>query len=312
MKLKVSNLIERFNLEVLSGNKETLQTTINLYGLNRAGLELAGYFEDKKKFSRVVLISTKEFNFIKSFSEDERKRRYKKLIKSSVPLIIITEKFLDNTLIEVAKETDFPIVKTHEQSTTEFTQHVLNYMDNFFAPQIELHGSMVSIYGKGVLIIGKSGIGKSEIAIDLIEKNHMFVGDDRIVMIRKGNSIIARVHEILKNLIEVRGIGIINIVTANGYQSIMEESKLDLVIELSKFISNNDVYDRIGLDYETYDVLGLKIPYINIPVSSGRNIATIVETAVAQLKINLAIPDNDMVGILEKRVQKYQREQKDD
>src|SRR5699024_5307245 len=170
-------------------------------------------------------------------------------------------------------------------STSELSREILEFMDEFFAPSEEIHGSLVNVFGKGVLIKGASGIGKSEITLDLVKKNHLFVGDDRIVMKRKANKIYGRSHPILANMVEVRGIGIMNMAEAHGQQIIMDETTIDIVIELSHFETGSvDNYERIGREFENIKVLGTKIPYIKIPVSSGRNVANIVETAVSQLK----------------------------
>ncbi len=304
-KLTLKNLIEKFDLEVLAG-LEKIDSQVKVYGLNRAGLELTGYFEEGAKSHRLVLMSTKEYNYIMNFDVKEREGRYRKLLMKDIPGVIITSKFTDEVFFNVAKELNVPVLRTSIESTSDFMHNSLDYMDYFFAPKIEMHASFMNIFGKGVIFIGESGIGKSEIAMDLVKSNHLFVGDDRIVVTKKSGSLFGRSHEILKNLVEVRGIGIIDISKTNGYQVIMEESTVDLVIELSAFKKDGvDDSERLGKDFQSYNILGVDVPYIKIPVSSGRNIPNIIETAVSKLKITQSGLYNDDASLLTERVMAF-------
>ncbi|KAF5275461.1 hypothetical protein FQR65_LT16679 [Abscondita terminalis] len=232
--------------EVLSGN-DKLENEIKISGLNRAGLELAGYFEKGAKTRRLVFLSTKESGYIMQFDEKVRREKYNAIMKIGSPAIIITPKFTDKTVIEVALENKFPILRTKEEDTGNIMKKILEYTDVFFAEQIELHATLMQIFGKGVLLTGESGIGKSEIALELINSNHLFVGDDRIVVTKMGEILIGKCHPILLNLVEVRGVGIIDVSKTQGYQSIIDETKIDLVIELVHFKKDGiDDSDRLG------------------------------------------------------------------
>ncbi|AKU79310.1 HPr(Ser) kinase/phosphatase [Spiroplasma turonicum] len=304
--LKAKDIITNFGLETLSSNEELLENKVEVYGVNRAGLELAGYFEEGKKSHRIIMMSTKEYQYIMNFNESERKERYKNLFKLNVPLIIITKKFADSLLIDCAKSNKVLVARSSSESTSNFTQTLLEFMDDYFAPTTELHGSLINVFGKGVLLVGESGIGKSEITLDLIKANHLFVGDDRIVVVRKYNELFGKSHEILKNLVEVRGIGIVDVSKTNGYQVIMNDTKIDIVIELSQFKNNGtDDYDRIGSDFQTYSILGAKLPYIKIPVATGRNIPNIIEVAVAKLKLRQNSNYQDEIELIAERTQNY-------
>ncbi|AGR40766.1 HPr(Ser) kinase/phosphatase [Spiroplasma taiwanense] len=304
-KLYASKLIEQFNLEILSG-KGKIKNLIEVYGINRAGLELTGFFEDGEKSHRIIVMSTKENSYVLNFSAEERREKYKKLFSQNIPLIIITQKFEDKIVIDVAKELNILLVKTKNNSTSDFTQNILEFMDDYFAPVIEIHASFISIFGKGVLLIGESGIGKSEITLDLLKANHLFVGDDRIVVTKKFNEIFGKSHEILKNLVEVRGIGIIDVSKTNGYQVILDKSKIDIVIELLKFKKDGiDYSERLGADFEKYELLGVQVPYLKIPVTSGRNIPNIIEAAVAKLKIKESGLYQDEATLLTERALKF-------
>ncbi|AGR41772.1 HPr(Ser) kinase/phosphatase [Spiroplasma diminutum] len=300
-KLYAKKIIEAFKLEIIAGKDKT-NNLIEAYGINRAGLELTGYFEEGEKSHRIIVMSTKEYSYIMNFGEDERKIRYQKLFTRNIPMIILTDKFEDQLAIDVALATNSLLVRTNNQSTSDFTQNILEFMDDYFAPLTEVHASCVNIFGKGVLLVGESGIGKSEITLDLVKTNHLFVGDDRIVITKKSNELYGKSHEILKNLVEVRGIGIVDVSQTNGYQVILERTKIDLVIELTQFKKNGiDDSERLGNTFVTYEILGVEVPYIKIPVTSGRNIPNIIEAAVAKLKIKQSGLYKDETQILSER-----------
>jgi len=310
-KLTLKKICDQFGMEVLAGADKLETKTVNVYGLNRAGLELTGFFvpvPNSNSARRILLLSSKEGAYVKQLDEKTREERYENLMLDSVPGIIVTQKFSDlSRITKVAKAKGFPLLKVKTESTSELTQKILDYFDNFFAPQIEEHGSLVNIYGQGVLIVGKSGIGKSEMVIELIKNNHLFVGDDRIIITNKSSVLYGRSHPILKNLIEVRGIGIMDISKANGYQAIMDTTTIDLIVELFSFEQNKlDDSERLDAHYQTKNVLGVDVPFIRIPVSSGRNISTILEAAVGQLKLVKSGDAEDIVKVMDERINQEQ------
>jgi HPr kinase/phosphorylase len=310
-KLTIKTLMDHFGLEVISGEKH-LDNEITVYGLNRAGLELTGFFSpsDDRKHKRAVMMSSKENFYMNQFDEQTKHDKYAAVMKSGAPVILITNKFVDQTLIAVAKELDFPLLCTNYPSTSELTQKILDLFDEYFAPTEEVHASLINIFGKGILITGESGIGKSEISLELIKNNHLFVGDDRIVLTNKGSRIYGKSHPVLRNLVEVRGIGIIDVSKTNGYKIIMQETTLDMIIELFKFGSDGiDSSERLGRETTNKKVLGVDIPHLKIPVSSGRNIANIIESAVAQLKINQSDVTEDIISLMNKRILEINEEQ---
>jgi len=309
-KLTLGSLAKTFNMKVLSGADKLKTTPINVYGLNRAGLELTGYIDSSSNKRRVVLMSSKESGYMSQFDHDQKVAKYKKLIESNIPGIILTQKFQDvETLTEVAQASDFPVLQINAPSTSELTQQILDYYDNFFAPQEEIHGSLVNIFGKGVIITGKSGIGKSEMVLDLINNNHLFVADDRVVLTNKSSTIYGEAHPVLKNLIEVRGIGIMDLAKTNGAKTIMPKTTVDLLVELVDFKENGiDDSERLGTSYDTHEFLGVKIPYIKIPVSAGRNLANVVESAVAQLKLQESGTADNIVELMDTRIKQEQEE----
>ncbi|ATG97640.1 HPr(Ser) kinase/phosphatase [Mesoplasma lactucae] len=311
-KLTLKKIVDEFDMKVLSGNDRLTTNTVNVYGLNRAGLELTGFFIPGSNNSRrIVLLSSKESAYISQFNEETRSAKYDALMQEGIPGIIITQKYGDvDTITKVAKKHDFPLMQVNVSSTSEFTQKILDYFDNFFAPTQEVHGSLVNIYGQGVLITGKSGIGKSEMVIELVKSNHLFVGDDRIIITNKSSILYGKSSPVLQNLIEVRGIGIMDMAKTNGYQSIMDITTIDLVVDLFQWDgSKEDTSERLDSTYDKTDILGVKVPYIRIPVSSGRNVSTIVEAAVSQLKLVKSGNAENIVELMDKRITQEQEEE---
>ncbi|QGS51518.1 HPr(Ser) kinase/phosphatase [Spiroplasma tabanidicola] len=304
-KITVRKVAAKLNLVVLAG-ESGLDNFIQVYGLNRAGLELTGNFEEGEKAHRLILMSTKEYNYIMKFSDEERKVRYEKLLNKHIPGVILTKKFDDPIFVQVGHCLGIPILQTQAESTSDFSKDVLDLLDDYFAPTTELHASFINIFGQGTLLTGESGIGKSELALELVKANHLFVGDDRIVVTKKAGALYGKSHPILKNLVEVRGIGIIDVAKTNGYKVIMEQSTVDLIIELSIFKKDGvDDSERLGHDFNTKNILGMEIPYIKIPVSSGRNIQNIVETAVSKLKIKNSGLYKDDADLLTERMRDF-------
>ncbi|QHX35613.1 HPr kinase/phosphorylase [Spiroplasma sp. TIUS-1] len=294
MKLTAKDLVDHFGLKVESGS-EYLNNKIVTYGMNRPGLELAGFVPKGTNSHRIMLLSSKEFEYLEQFKKEEQIEKLTSIFKLNIPAFILTPKFKNKHMLEVSKKFKIPVLRSSDQKTSSFTQNVLSWLDEYFSETTEVHASLVNIFGKGVLIIGRSGIGKSELVMDLVKTNHLFVGDDRIVITKKANRLFGKSHPLLTNLIEVRGIGIVEMQKLFGYQIIQKETAVDVVIEITDF-NKEDVFDRLGNDFSTKEYLGLKIPYIQMPVSSGRNLSSLIETAVSQLKSTEA---NDFIPATE-------------
>ncbi|PQP78859.1 HPr kinase/phosphorylase [Spiroplasma sp. ChiS] len=288
-KFIVKDIVDKFGYEVLAG-ADGLNRPIKIYGLNRPGLELAGFdFEKNNSNRRVVLLSNKEQLFVNTLSETVKRERYEYILNENIPMIILTEKFTDKLLFEIAEKHSCPVVRASNITTSRLYQMVLEFFDEHFAPVTEEHASLINVFGKGILLKGKSGIGKSEITLELIKKNHLFVGDDRIIVQQRNNRLYGQSHEILKNLIEVRGLGILDLSKIYGLQVLLDESKIDLVIELIHL--DDEQYksiDRLGSKYKHIKILDTKVPIVTIPVTYGRNVSELVETAVSKLKLDEA------------------------
>lgn len=289
----VNDVIKEFNLEILYHNKEVdlSQREIKSIGINRGGLELTG-FKTKtiSRTRRVMLLSSKENEYLDSL-KNNYEENFSNLIESHIPVIFLTANFkYDKQLVDFAKKNNsvVPIVK-YNSNTADFANTVSLYIVDCLSKTERIHGTLVNIYGYGVLITGESGIGKSETTLDLVKKGHLFIGDDSIDILRRNNKIVGRSNPLVKNLIEIRGIGILNVTKMYGYHIVLNESEVDLVIKLNRLDSKDwDSINRLqeNLDYKEY--FGTKIPMIRIPVSSGRNLAALIESAVISLKLKLA------------------------
>ncbi|AGM24709.1 HPr(Ser) kinase/phosphatase [Spiroplasma chrysopicola] len=306
-KFTVQDIMDKFKYELLVG-ADNLSREIKVYGINRPGLELAGFDPEKDNLNRrVILLSNKEQMYVQTLSEEIRRARYEFILNENIPLVILTEKFTDPLLLEIARTHQCPVARATGITTSRLYQTLLEYFDEYFSPTYEEHGSLINIFGKGVLLIGKSGIGKSEITLELVKKNHLFVGDDRIVIQQRNNKLFGRSHEILKNLIEVRGLGILDLSKIYGLQILLEETTVDLVIEL--ILLDNEEYktiDRLGAKYNYTTILETKVPIIKIPVTYGRSVSELVETAVSKLKLEEA--GFSSLKLLEQQFKKYSEE----
>ncbi|WP_338955741.1 HPr(Ser) kinase/phosphatase [Spiroplasma endosymbiont of Polydrusus cervinus] len=288
-KFIVKDIVDKFCYEVLAG-KDGINRAVKIYGLNRPGLELAGFdFEKNNINRRVILLSNKEQLFVNTLSEKVKRERYEYILNENIPMIILTEKFTDKILLEIAEKHSCPVARASNITTSRLYQLILEFFDEYFAPVTEEHASLINVFGKGILLRGKSGIGKSEMTLELIKKNHLFVGDDRIIIQQRNNRLYGQSHEMLKNLIEVRGLGILDLSKIYGLQVLLDETKIDLVIELIHL--DDEQYksiDRLGTEYKYIKILDTKIPIITIPVTYGRNVSELVETAVSKLKLDEA------------------------
>ncbi|OGC94921.1 MAG: HPr(Ser) kinase/phosphatase [candidate division Zixibacteria bacterium RBG_16_53_22] len=243
---------------------------------HRPGLALAGYME-RFAHSRIQVLGQTEISFLLSLSDEQLEDRMRQLFSFDIPLFIVTKgmvppkKFLDH-----AARTQTPVFQTN-LSTTELITRLSIYLDSFFAPQTTIHGSLVDVYGVGLLYTGKSGIGKSECALDLVERGHRLVADDVVKITKKATQVIVgSAVEKLGHHMEVRGIGIIDIEKLFGIRAIRLQKRVEVEVRLEAWDDKKD-YDRLGIDEHRTTILGVEIPVVVIPVSPGKNITVISE-----------------------------------
>lgn len=276
----MKNLVEKFKWIVATGNAQALERELTLPDTNRPGLELAGYFPDTAR-KRLIILGAKEIGYISDeMDEVSQRRSFEFLTGTMTPGIVITNgKPCPPVLQEIAARKNFPICLTKEK-TTYVVNNVTNYLDELLAKSVILHGELIQVYGVGVLIRGKSGMGKSEIVLELIKRGHQLVADDRVDCYRIHNTLIGRATPMIEGFMELRGVGIIDITRMFGITSIASQTEISLQITLDRFENRTD-FDRVGIEDKKYaEILGIQILDVDIPVSSGRPMATIIETAV--------------------------------
>ncbi len=276
--LNVDKIIEKMELKVLTPDIETAGKAVTVPDINRPALQLAGFF-DHFDSERVQVIGRVEAAYMATLSHETRIERYEQLLSCNVPCIVYCRsQEADEEMIELARKYKIPLLQTSKQ-TSSFEAEIIRWMKVMLAPCISIHGVLVDVYGEGVLITGESGIGKSEAALELIKRGHRLVTDD-VVEIRKvsDETLIGTAPEITRHFIELRGIGIIDVKTLFGVESVKETQGIDMVIHLEDWDKEKE-YDRFGLEEEYTEILGNKVVCHNLPVRPGRNLAVIVESA---------------------------------
>lgn len=280
----VKKLVDAFEFEQITGNEDSLKRRISVADTNRPGLELAGFFENSQ-VKRIVVLGDKEIAYIKTMSEENQKKSFDFLTNETTPVIIITKSHECPVLLaKCAEKKNFPILRT-SSPTWRLIIDMVTFLDEQLAKSQCIHGGLLSIYGKGVLICGESGMGKSEIALELIKRGHILVADDRVDCYRIHNKIIGKAPELLKDMLEIRGIGVINVAKMFGVSSVLSKTEIDFEVRLEPWDKNQD-YDRIGIESrKSEDILGVEIPKIVVPVREGRSMAVIIESAVTNFML---------------------------
>lgn len=276
--VKLTKLVEKMNLKNLTPEIDLSEKEISVPDINRPALQLTGYF-DHFDSVRVQIVGFVEHTYLQTLSSERKKEVYRELFSYGIPCLIFTTEIQpDEELLRQANETNTPVFVT-DKKTSPFQAELTRWLHVEMAPCISIHGVLVDVYGVGVLIMGESGIGKSEAALELIKRGHRLVTDD-VVEIRKvsDDTLVGSAPSITKHLIEIRGIGIVDVKTLFGVQSVKETQTIDLVITLEEWDKNRE-YDRLGLEENYTEFLGNKIICHSIPIRPGRNVAVIVESA---------------------------------
>lgn len=282
-KVTVQELVQQFDLEVLTG-WEGLGRTIATSDLYRPGLELAGFFTYYPA-ERLQMLGKTELTFIAGLPETVRRERVTRLCDDRTPCFCITRnQEVPVELSDAAMRKGIPVLRT-SLSTTKFGSKVTNYLEKRLAPTTTLHGVLVDVYGVGVLIMGASGIGKSETALELIKRGHRLVADDAVEIVQtEEETLIGHAPELIRHLLEIRGLGIIDVMTLFGAGAVRNYKKISLVIRLETWREDRH-YDRLGLDEERIRIIGTELPQLTVPVRPGRNLAVIIEVAAMNFRL---------------------------
>lgn len=283
VKVRTKDVIEKFDLELISG-EEGINRPISTSDISRPGIELAGYF-DYYPADRIQLIGMTELTFADKLTESERSYRMERLCTDVTPGIIITRGMeVPEELIEASERESVPIMRS-KQNTTRFSGILTNFLESKLAPTTAIHGVLVDVYGVGVMITGQSGVGKSETALELVKRGHRLVADDCIEIRQEDeNTLVGTSPALIEHLLEIRGLGIIDVMTLFGAGAVLAHKKISLNINLENWDETKQ-YDRLGLDEEKVRIIDTDITKITIPVRPGRNLAVILEVAAMNFRL---------------------------
>ena len=254
---------------------------------NRPGLQLSGYF-DHYAMKRSQVIGNAEMKYISSFDEQEQRRKIDEYFSHGMPFLVITRGLeIPKCMVETAKKYDISLFRS-KNPTTAFVQTMMSYLDDQLMPVTVVHGVMLDIFGHGVLIMGQSGIGKSETALELIDRGSRLVADDAVQIQRKSDDrLVAQAPELIKHFMEIRGIGIIDAKAMFGIGSVVDKKEVDLVVKLENWNPEKS-YERLGMNREYHEILGVNVPCVTIPVRPGRNMAAVLEVAARNERLRSA------------------------
>lgn len=278
MTVTVKMLVDKLKLKVVYGNEELLAKAITTADISRPGLEMAGYF-DYYSPERLQLVGMKEWTYLKTMTADNRYSVFANIFREETPAVVVARGLeIPEEMLQAAKENGVAVLQGRN-STSSLSGDMSWYLNSQLAERTSVHGVLVDIYGMGVLIQGDSGIGKSETALELVKRGHRLVADDRVDVYAKDEGTLwGEPAEILLHLLEIRGVGIIDVMSLYGASAVRDSSQVQLCICLEHF-ENDEVFDRLGNSNEEIELQGVKIPRIRIPVKTGRNVSVVIEAA---------------------------------
>lgn len=282
-KVTANDLVKKLGLELING-EEGIYRSITTSDISRPGMEMAGYFTYYPA-ERVQLLGKTELTFFKQLSSEEKQDRMERLCTYDTPAIIISRDLdVPEELVVAAKKVGVPLMRS-KLTTTKLSSKLTSYLENELAPMTALHGVLIDIYGIGVLITGSSGVGKSETALDLVRRGHRLVADDSVEIRQEHDGmLVGRSPELIEHLLEIRGLGIINVMTLFGAGAVRANTQIHLALHLELW-DQKKTYDRLGLDEDKLKVFDTEIPKVTVPVRPGRNLAVIVEVAAMNFRL---------------------------
>ncbi|SFE93410.1 HPr(Ser) kinase/phosphatase [Alteribacillus iranensis] len=281
-KVTANDLIKQFNLEILAG-EEGIYRPITMSDISRPGIEMAGFFTYYPA-RRLQLLGRTELSFFHQLNDKDKRERMEKLCTYDTPGIILSRGLIPPPeLMKSAERNGVPILRS-ENTTTRLISQLTTYLEAKLAKITAVHGVLVDIYGIGVLLTGASGVGKSETALDLVRRGHRLVADDSVEIRQQEDSLVGSPPELLKHLLEIRGLGIIDVMTLFGAGAVRPYNKISMSIQLELW-DENKAYDRLGIEEETITILDTDIPKYTLPVRPGRNLAVLVEVAAMNFRL---------------------------
>ncbi|NMA33514.1 MAG: HPr kinase/phosphorylase [Clostridiaceae bacterium] len=276
--VKLKTLMDEFHLEPVCMTDSAGDIEVTTSDVNRPGLQLSGYMEYFGT-DRIQIIGKVEMTYLASLSPQERRKRLDDYFRTGFPcLVIARDQDPFPEMVEASEKYSIPILKTKD-ITSRFMSGLIRYLNVMLAPRISQHGVLVEVYGEGVLILGESGVGKSETALELVKRGHRLIADDLVEIRRVSDTtLLGSAPENIRHLIEIRGIGIVDVKHLFGMGAVKMQESINLVINLELW-KEGKMYDRLGLEDQFADILGISVPSLVIPVRPGRNLAIIVEVA---------------------------------
>lgn len=276
--VSLQKIIDELSLETLHLPRPANEIMIDCAHINRPGLLLAGFF-DHYDAARIQIIGRVEYLYLQKLDEETRKKRMEDFFAARPAALIISRgQACGEDYMSLAQKYEVPMLRT-EESTSGFMAALIAYLNVQLAPRITRHGVLVEVYGEGVLLLGESGVGKSEAAIELVKRGHRLIADDAVEIKRvSAKALVGTAPEVIRHYVELRGIGVVDIRRLFGMGAVKLTEKIDLIINLEQW-KEGYMYDRLGLDEQKTDILGIKVPSIVIPVRPGRNLAIIIEIA---------------------------------
>ena len=274
----LTTIVKEFDLQVEFASTDYESIRLTVEDVARPGMQLAGYFDHFEPM-RLQVLGNVEMSYLAKLSPAERSKIFDRLFSYKFPALLISRNSSPSEqCMEMAKKHNVSVLRSSEATST-IVSALIAYLKSALAPRITRHGVLMEVYGEGVLLIGESGIGKSETAIELVKRGHRLIADDAVEIKKiSGNSLVGTAPELVRNYIELRGIGIINVAKLFGMGAVKIENEINLVVNIVPW-NTHEVYDRLGLEDQFTEILGVKIPMNTIPVTPGRNLAVILEVA---------------------------------
>lgn len=276
--VELGKIIKEFNLEIVCDSENYEKIKIVTNEINRPSMQITGFF-DYFYNNRIQVLGKVEFSYLEKMSSKDRYSALEKLFEKNIPCIIITRDMdVFDEMMELALKYNTPILRT-KNTTSRFISALIAFLNVELAPRITIHGVLVEVYGEGILLLGDSGVGKSEAAIELVKRGHRLVADDAVEIKRVSDiSLIGSAPDVIRHFVELRGIGIVDVKMIFGIGAVKDVEKIDFIINLELW-QDKKQYDRLGLTTEYTDILGINIPSITVPVKPGRNLAVVIEVA---------------------------------
>ncbi len=271
-------LVKDFQLDVVYSSTDYDKIRLTVEDVSRPGLQIAGYFDHFEPM-RLQVLGNVEASYIERLSEEEKEKTFDRLFGYKFPALLVARgNAIDPVCLQMAKKHNVTILSTKEATSTVVSA-IIAYLKAALAPQTSVHGVLVEVYGEGILLVGDSGIGKSETAVELLKRGHRLIADDAVEIRKISNSsVVGSAPDLIRNYVELRGIGIVNVANLFGMGAVKAENEINLIVRIVPW-EKNQTYDRLGVEAQFEEILGVRIPVNTIPVTPGRNLAVILEVA---------------------------------